>query len=60
LGQRLRCSTDESRLLFASANEPKKLLIIPGAGHNVFGSAGDQYLNQVEQFIREATTKARL
>ena len=52
--------TAESRLLFASANEPKKLLIIPGAGHNVFGSAGDQYLNQVEQFIREATTKARL
>ena len=25
-----------------------------------FGSAGDQYLNQVEQVIREATTKARL
>lgn len=44
--------TGEARLLYASANEPKQLLIIPGAGHNVFGSAGEQYLNQVEQFIR--------
>ena len=51
--------TGEARLLFASANEPKKLLIIPGAGHVVFGAAGEQYLNQVEQFIREAMTKAR-
>ena len=51
--------TAESRLLFASANEPKKLLIVPGAGHVVFGAAGDQYLNQVEQFIREVMTKVR-
>jgi fermentation-respiration switch protein FrsA (DUF1100 family) len=51
--------TAEARLLFASANEPKKLLIVPGAGHVVFGSAGEQYLNQVEQFIRDALSKAR-
>jgi len=51
--------TTEAHLLFAAANEPKKLLIIPGAGHVVFGSAGEPYLNLVEQFIREATTKAR-
>jgi pimeloyl-ACP methyl ester carboxylesterase len=52
--------TAEARVLYASANEPKQLLIIPGAGHVVFGSAGEQYLNQVEQFIREATmAKAR-
>ena len=51
--------TAEAHLLFASANEPKKLLIIPGAGHVVFGAAGEQYLNQVEQFIREAMTMAR-
>ena len=44
----------ESRALFAAANEPKKLLIFPGAGHNVFGSMGDAYLAQVEQFIRES------
>jgi fermentation-respiration switch protein FrsA (DUF1100 family) len=46
--------TDESRALFAAANEPKKLLIFPGAGHNVFGTMGRVYLDQVEQFIRES------
>ena len=51
--------TTEAHLLFASANEPKELLIIPGAGHVVFGSGGEQYLSQVEQFIRDAMTKAR-
>lgn len=44
--------TAEAHLLFASANEPKRLLIVPDAGHVVFGSAGDQYLSQIEQFIR--------
>lgn len=46
--------TAEARLLFASANEPKKLLTFGGAGHNVFGSLGESYLDQVEKFIREA------
>ena len=46
---------DEGRALFAAANEPKRLLIVPGGGHNVFGSAGTTYLDQVEQFIRRAT-----
>jgi fermentation-respiration switch protein FrsA (DUF1100 family) len=46
--------TEEGRMLFAAANEPKKLLIFPGAGHNVFGSTGDQYLEQVERFIRDS------
>ncbi len=46
--------TDEGRALFAAANEPKKLLVFPGAGHNVFGSVGDRYLSQVEDFIRES------
>lgn len=47
--------TEEGRALFAAANEPKKLLIVPGGGHNVFGSAGTTYLDQVEEFIRRAT-----
>jgi len=51
--------TSEAQLLFASANEPKKLLIVPGAGHVVFGNAGEEYLNQVEQFMRDAMIKAR-
>ena len=46
--------TEEARTLFAGANEPKELLILPGAGHNVFGSQGDEYLNQIERFIRDA------
>lgn len=51
--------TSEAQLLFAAANQPKKLLIVPGAGHVVFGSAGERYLDQVEQFMRESLT-ARL
>ncbi|HEU5130923.1 MAG TPA: alpha/beta hydrolase, partial [Pyrinomonadaceae bacterium] len=51
--------TDEARLLFASANEPKKLLIVPGAGHVVFADAGESYLSQVEQFMRDAMIRAR-
>ena len=50
--------TNESQLLFASANEPKTLLIFPGAGHNVFGTLGEWYLAQVEQFIRESLVEA--
>lgn len=51
--------TSESHLLFASANEPRQLLIVPGAGHVVFGAAGEKYLSQVEQFMRDAITTAR-
>lgn len=46
--------TEHGRLLFAAANEPKQLLIFPGAGHNVFGSRGDGYLNQLSDFLRIA------
>jgi fermentation-respiration switch protein FrsA (DUF1100 family) len=45
---------DEGRKLFAAANEPKQILIFPGTGHNVFGSAGQVYLDQLTTFIREA------
>src|SRR5690349_16644670 len=51
--------TSEAHLLYAAANEPKKLLILPGAGHVVFGSAGEQYLDQVEQFMRESIKAPR-
>ncbi|HKG60969.1 MAG TPA: alpha/beta hydrolase [Pyrinomonadaceae bacterium] len=51
--------TEEARILFAAANEPKKLLIVPGAGHVVFAAAGETYLSQVEQFMRDAMIRAR-
>jgi len=51
--------TDDARRLFASANEAKKLLIVPGAGHVVFGTAGEPYLSQVEQFMRDAIITGR-
>jgi fermentation-respiration switch protein FrsA (DUF1100 family) len=46
--------TAQGRALFAAANEPRKLLIFPGAGHNVFGNVGDKYLDAIAEFIREA------
>jgi fermentation-respiration switch protein FrsA (DUF1100 family) len=54
----LTIPTAEAHVLFASANEPKKLLIFPRAGHVVFGSMGEPYLAQVEQFIRESIANA--
>ena len=51
--------TAEAHLLFASANEPKKILIVAGAGHVVFSAAGEEYLRQVEQFMRDALIPAR-
>jgi uncharacterized protein len=52
--------TSEARLLFEAANEPKRLLIFPGAGHNVFGSVRDPYLNQVVEFIRQSVPSDRV
>lgn len=46
--------TEQGRLLFGAANEPKKLLIFAGAGHNVFGSLGDPYLDVVVEFVSMA------
>jgi fermentation-respiration switch protein FrsA (DUF1100 family) len=35
--------TAQGRALYRAAREPKRLLIIPGAGHNVPGFGGDRY-----------------
>jgi pimeloyl-ACP methyl ester carboxylesterase len=45
--------TEEGRALYASANEPKRLMILKGAGHNVAGTGGDEYLDSVARFVRE-------
>lgn len=49
--------TEQGRELFAAANEPKKLMVIPGAGHCVFGFGGDSYFDQIAAFIREALAR---
>ncbi|HKO41996.1 MAG TPA: alpha/beta hydrolase [Pyrinomonadaceae bacterium] len=46
--------TEHGRELFEAANEPKKLLIYSGAGHNVHGSMGPKYLDEVRSFLKEA------
>ena len=46
--------TEQGRASFAAANEPKRLMNFPGAGHNVFGSVGVTYLDMITDFIREA------
>jgi fermentation-respiration switch protein FrsA (DUF1100 family) len=49
--------TAQGRALFAAAHEPKRLLIYPGAGHNVAGMCGTPYLDTLADFIRAALTK---
>ncbi|HEX6730759.1 MAG TPA: alpha/beta hydrolase [Pyrinomonadaceae bacterium] len=51
--------TEEAQALFAAANEPRKLRIFPGVGHNVVGSLGDGYLDLIEQFIRESLAEKK-
>ena len=43
---------DQGRKLYEAASEPKKLLIVPGGDHNLFGSGGTTYLDQVFNFIQ--------
>jgi uncharacterized protein len=45
---------EHGQRLFAAANEPKKLLVFPGAGHNVFGSQGSGYLDMIADFVLQA------
>ena len=46
--------TSEAHKLFAAAKEPKSLILVPGAGHNVFAYGGERYLNSIASFIHEA------
>lgn len=46
--------TEQGRKLFAAARAPKKLVIVPGVGHNVFESKGADYPNMITAFIRKS------
>lgn len=50
---------DQAHLLHAAAKEPKKLLIFPGAGHNVFGSQGDFYEDVIVDFLSTTIERNR-
>ncbi len=45
----------QGRMLYAAANEPKRLLLIEGGSHNLAGEGGEAYLSQIAGFIHEAT-----
>jgi fermentation-respiration switch protein FrsA (DUF1100 family) len=44
---------EQGRKLYAVANDPKKLLIYPGGGHNLIGTLGMAYLETVSEFIHQ-------
>ena len=50
---------EQGRALYNAANEPKRLIIVQGAGHDVSGFAGDRYLDSVAGFIRETSDGQR-
>ena len=50
---------EQGRALYSAANEPKRLIIVQGAGHDVAGFAGDRYLDSVAAFIRETSDGQR-
>jgi len=45
---------EQGRALFAQAPEPKELLIVRGADHALARFGGDEYLDRVAGFIRDA------
>ena len=45
---------DQGRALYAAANEPKQLVLVPGGGHNVAGFAGRPYLVSLSHFMKSA------
>ena len=51
--------TEQGRMLYAAANEPKQFRTFPGAGHNVFGFGGDAYLDIISDFISAGTKTSR-
>lgn len=45
----------QGRKLYEAAREPKRLIIVPGAGHNnLVAVGGDEYLDEVAEFMRKA------
>lgn len=46
----------QGRVLYAAAPEPKRLIVVQGAGHNdLYGIGGEKYLDAVVAFIRDSS-----
>jgi len=45
---------DQGRKLYEAARDPKRLVIIEGGDHNLFGNGGGKYLTTITDFIHEA------
>src|SRR5262249_50846236 len=43
---------DQGRKLYEAARDPKRLIIVEGGDHFLFGSAGDKYVSEVIGFIK--------
>ncbi len=51
--------TTQGLALFAAAPEPKELILVPGAGHNVCGFGGQTYFDDIASFIRKALIESK-
>jgi hypothetical protein len=49
---------EQGRALYEAAREPKRLLIIPDADHDLPGSGGSDYLDFIADFIRAASRRS--
>jgi uncharacterized protein len=50
---------DQGRKLYASARDPKRLVIVEGGDHFLFGSGGEQFVNGMVDFIRTSVSRSK-
>jgi fermentation-respiration switch protein FrsA (DUF1100 family) len=48
---------EQGRKLYESARDPKRLVIVEGGDHFLFGSAGEKYVNGMVDFIRASVAR---
>jgi hypothetical protein len=50
---------DQGRKLYASARDPKRLIIVEGGDNFLFGSAGEKFVNGMVDFIRVSVVRGK-
>jgi len=48
---------DQGRKLYEAARDPKRLVIVEGGDHFLFGSAGEKFVSRMVDFIRASVTR---